>query len=337
MNWALPVFLNLLILIPILVIFFIFVAKSKERSLRILGDMEVVKKISFSKDIARDHLKALLIILASFFLIISIARPQIGSRLVMNRRSGIDIIAAIDTSLSMKAQDIKPARLDKAKLELGSFIDKLKGDRIGILTFSGDSFVQCPLTLDYNAAKLFLDVIEVGIIPKPGTAIGEAIKKAVDSFVKKETKYKVLVLLTDGEDHESDPLGAGRLAKKEGVIIYTIGIGTKQGEPVPLIDGSGNVSGYKKDTSGEVVISKLDDSTLQRIAVMTGGKYYNATPSEFELENIYEDISKMERKELSGRLFTQYEDRFQYFLAIALILVCLEFLIGDRKKNADIS
>ncbi|MFH1782859.1 MAG: VWA domain-containing protein [Candidatus Omnitrophota bacterium] len=332
MHWGSPVFLNLLIIIPILVVFFVIAYRNKRKAMEFFADKGILEKISFSKDFTRDYLKAALIILAVFFLIISISRPQIGSRLTMTRRKGIDILVAIDTSLSMKAQDIKPNRLEKAKLELTSFIDRLKGDRIGIITFAGDSFVQCPLTLDYQAAKLFLKIIDVGIIPRPGTEIGKAIKKAEEAFIKKETKHKVLILLTDGEDHGSKAIDAARLAKKEGIIIYTIGIGTRDGELVPVMDEKGNASGYKKDKSGEVIISKLDEETLQRIAIITGGKYYNATPSEFELDKIYDDIQGMEKKELSSRLFTQYEDRFQYFLAIAILLIIAETLLGDRKR-----
>ena len=272
-------------------------------------------------------------VLAFAFLILSLARPQIGTKLTMTKRRGVDVMIAIDTSLSMLTQDIKPDRLEKAKLEIASLIDKLKGDRVGIMTFAGDSFVQCPLTLDYDAAKMFLSIIKVGMMPKPGTAIGDAIRTATGSFIKKERRYKVLILLTDGEDHETKPVEAAREARKQGVIIYTIGIGTKNGEPIPIVDKKGNIIGHKKDKDGNVVMSRLDQLTLQKIALVTDGKYYHATPGEFELDKIYDAINKMEKKELSNRLFTQYEDRFQYFLGIVLILLSIEFVLGDRKKR----
>ncbi|MDP2911255.1 MAG: VWA domain-containing protein, partial [Candidatus Omnitrophota bacterium] len=187
--------------------------------------------------------------------------------------------------------------------------------------------------LDYGAAKMFLSVIEPGMMPKPGTAIGDAIRTAIKGFSRKERKHKVLVLFTDGEDHDTNPIDAANEAKKEGIIIYTVGIGTKKGEPIPLADETGKVSGYKKDAKDGVVMTRLDEDMLQKIALITDGKYYNATPSEFELDKIYDEISRMEKKELSSRLYTQYEDRFQYFLSIAFILLCIEFIIGDRKKK----
>ncbi|MBU4312433.1 MAG: VWA domain-containing protein [Candidatus Omnitrophica bacterium] len=333
MHWGAPIYLNFLLLIPALIIFFIIVSIRKNRAIGVFGNKALMEKLSLSKSAAKEKTKRILIIIGAIFLILALARPQIGTRLAMTKRSGVDVLIAIDTSTSMMAQDIKPNRLEKAKLEVASLIDKLKGDRVGILTFAGNSFVQCPLTLDYNAAKMFLSIVETGMMPKPGTAIGDAIERAAKSFVKKQRKHKVLVLLTDGEDHEQDPVKAAKEAKKEGIRIYTIGIGSKHGEPIPIMDESGNVSGYKKDSSGEVVMSRLDDETLQRIAFITDGKYYNATPGEFELDSIYDEIQGMEKKELSSRLFMQYEERFQYFLGIALALLCIELVIGDRKRT----
>jgi Ca-activated chloride channel family protein len=333
MHWGAPVYLNFLLLIPALIAFFVFVGIDKRKKIEKFGDVALIEKLSSSKSLARERLKKVLIVIAVSFSILSLAMPQIGSRLTMTKRYGVDIMIAIDTSLSMLARDIKPDRIEKAKLELSSFIDKLKGDRIGILTFAGDSFMQCPLTLDYGAAKMFLSVVEPGMMSKPGTAIGDAIKSAIKSFAKKERKHKVLIILTDGEDHGTNPADAASAAKKEGIIIYTIGIGTKKGEPIPVVDQSGKINGYKKDRSGEVVMTKLDEEMLRKIALISDGKYYHATAGEFELDKIYDDINKMEKKELSSRLFTQYEDRFQYFLGIVFILLCVEFMIGDRKKK----
>ncbi|MFH1854641.1 MAG: VWA domain-containing protein [Candidatus Omnitrophota bacterium] len=333
MHWGSPVYLNLLILLPILIAFFVFVSAKKRQSMDRFGARGILEKLSLSKSVVKERWKRVLLISAAGFLVISLARPQIGTRLAMTRRQGVDVIIAIDTSASMLAEDIKPNRLEKAKLEISSLIDRLKGDRVGMLTFSGDSFVQCPLTLDYNAAKMFLSIVEAGMMPKPGTAIGDAIRTATGSFIKKEKKYKILIVMTDGEDHETNPVEAAQEARKQGVIVYTIGIGTKSGEPIPVVDENGRITGHKKDKDGNVVLSKLDDATLQKIALVTEGKYYNASPSEFELDKIYDEISKMQKKELSNRLFTQYEDRFQYFLAIALILLCVESAIGDRRKR----
>jgi len=333
MHWGSPVYLNFLLLIPATIVFFIWAGISKRKKVEKFGDSALMEKLSSSKSLVKGRIRKVLIVVVLSFLIIALARPQIGSRLTMTKRYGVDIMIAIDTSSSMLAQDIKPSRIEKAKLEISSLIDKLKGDRVGILTFAGDSFMQCPLTLDYSAAKMFLNIIEPGMMPKPGTAIGDAIKVATKGFTKKERKHKVIVLITDGEDHNTNPAEAASEAKKEGVMIYTIGIGTRKGEPIPIIDSSGKISGYKKDKSGEVVMTKLDEEMLQKIALITDGKYYHATAGEFELDKIYGEIDKMDKKELSSRLFTQYEDRFQYFLGVAFVLLCIEFIIGDRKKK----
>ena len=333
MHWGAFVYLNFLLLIPAMIIFFILAGINKRKKVEKFGDIALIEKLSFSKSLTKERVKKVLIVIALSFLILALARPQIGGRLTMAKRYGVDIMIAIDTSSSMLAQDIKPNRIEKAKMEISSLVDKLKGDRVGILTFAGDSFMQCPLTLDYSAAKMFLSIIEPGMMPRPGTAIGDAIKTAIKGFTKKERKHKVLVLITDGEDHNTNPAEAASEAKKEGVMIYTIGIGTKKGEPIPIVDQYGKINEYKKDKSGEVVMTKLDEEMLQKIALITDGKYYHATASEFELDKIYNEISKMEKKELSSRLFTQYEDRFQYFLGIAFMLLCIEFMIGDRKKK----
>jgi Ca-activated chloride channel family protein len=276
--------------------------------------------------------KVFLLLVSVFFLILTFARPQFGERLQIMKRRGIDLLIALDTSLSMLAEDIKPNRLERAKHEIANLIERLRGDRVGLLAFAGDSFVQCPLTTDYGAAKMFLDAMDTDMIPEPGTAIGTAIEKALEAFVKQERKYKVLLLLTDGEDHVSDPIGSAKKAAEEGVRIYTIGLGTRKGEPIPIRDARGNVEEYKRDRKGEVVMTKLDEATLQKVALLTDGKYYRSTMGEGELEKIYEDISKLEKKEFEAKEFTQYEDRFQYFLIFAIVLLSVEALLTDRRK-----
>jgi Ca-activated chloride channel family protein len=330
--FAQPEYLVILAAIPVLILFYIVVFKQKKHALAKFGNLELMQKISQNTSYKRQKIKAVLIILSFILLMIALARPQIGTKLGIIKRKGIDIILAIDTSFSMMAEDIKPNRLQKAKQEVNSLIDKLKGDRIGLIVFAGKSFVQCPLTLDYSAAKMLLDAIDINTVPVPGTRIGDAIRCATNAFVKKERKHKVLILLTDGEDHDSNPISAAKEAKKEGVKIYTVGIGSPKGEPIPIRAPDGQIKEYKKDKSGEIVMSKLDELTLEKIALLTDGKYYRATYGEIELDKIYEDISKMEKKELRAKQYIQYEDRFQYFLVVALILLVLEMLISDRKR-----
>lgn len=325
-------FLHFLWLIPILIFFYVLVFRWKRKSLEKFGNLELIKKLTSSISHKRQVIKVALIIAAIFFMIFSFAKPQIGTKLEEVKREGVDILVAMDVSLSMKAEDIKPNRLEKAKHMVYNIIDLLEGDRIGLIAFAGVSFVQCPLTLDYGAAKMFLDIMDSDLIPTPGTAVGEAILLAVKTFEQRERKHKVLMLITDGEDHAGEPLKAAELAEKEGVVIYTVGIGSAQGVPIPLYNDAGRNIGFKKDREDQVVTSKLDEITLEKIALQTGGKYYRATGGESELKKIYEEISKMEKKELASLKFSQYEDRFQYLLIISIILLVIEVLIPERKK-----
>lgn len=332
LKFANPEFFYLYWLVPLLVIFFIAVFKYKKRLMKKLGDEELVQQLTANVSRKKIRWKVVLIIIVFSIFIFSLANPQIGTRLEEVKRSGIDIFIALDVSKSMLAEDVAPNRIDKAKHQIASFIDQLQGDRVGIIAFAGLAFVQCPLTLDYGAAKLFLNDIEVGDIPQPGTAISEAIKTAGRSFTERELKHKVLILITDGEDHEADPVAAATEAAKQGVIIYTIGIGSPQGAPIPEFDQYGHQTGYKKDRNGQIITSKLDVLTLEKIAFETGGKFYISTSGEVELEKILREISDMEKKELASRKFTQFEDRFQIFLFLALILLIIETLLSERRK-----
>lgn len=332
LRFAHPEYLHLLWLVPIMIVFSVFVFRWKKRAMKRFGNLQLMERLTASTSRRRQILKIALLITSFVFLILSIARPQIGTKLEKVKREGVDIFVALDVSLSMKAEDIKPNRLERAKHEIDSFIDRLQGDRVGLIAFAGEAFAQCPLTLDYGAAKIFLDTMNTDLIPTPGTAIGQAILTAVKSFEQKERKYKVLLLITDGEDHAGEPLKAAEVAKREGVVIYTVGIGSVQGVPIPLYDRQGNRTGFKKDRQGEVVTSKLDEVTLEKIALQTGGKYYRATGGETELDKIYDEISKMEKKELATMKFSQFEDRFQYVIIFAIILLVAEPLIPERRR-----
>jgi len=280
-------------------------------------------------DLSRSKIlfKSLLLVSAVFLIVWTIADPQIGTRIEEVKREGVDIIVAVDVSNSMIAEDVAPNRLYKAKHVLSSFIGRLKGDRIGVIAFAGAAFVQCPLTLDYSAAKMYTDILDTALIPVQGTALAEAIKMAEQGFVGRETSQKVLVILTDGEDHEASVDAAVESARKNGVVIYTVGMGSPGGAPIP---GSG---GYLQDRTGSVVLSKLNEGLLSDIALKTGGGYYRATTGENELDKIYEKIFGMDKTELSSRQFTGYEDRFQYFAALALLLLLLEIAVSERKGS----
>ncbi|MCK5734317.1 MAG: VWA domain-containing protein, partial [Candidatus Latescibacteria bacterium] len=216
---------------------------------------------------------------------------------------------------------------------MGRLIERLSGDRIGVVAFAGDSFVQCPLTMDYGAAKMLLDVLHTGTIPVPGSAIGGAIGKAAQAFNIKDRKYKAIVLLTDGENLEGDPVEAAQAAAKEGVRIYAVGLGTYSGEVIRLKDEKGRFTGYKKDRGGSIVKTRLDEKTLEEMAGATRGKYYRASTSASVADQIYEDLSKLEKRELESKEYAQYQERFQYFLFVAILLFGLEALLSDRKRD----
>jgi len=331
MSFGAPTYFHLLWLLPLLILFYAWAFRRKRRALTLFGNPELMGKMTATTSRTRQVWKTILGILGVLFLVLAAVRPQFGTKLEIARRSGVDIIVVLDTSLSMLTEDIKPNRLERAKQEIRSFIDKLAGDRIGLVAFSGVSFVQCPLTLDYSAAKIFLGVIDTDLIPVPGTAIGAAIRTATKAFNVRERKYKVVVLLTDGEDHTTDPVEAAKKAADEGVRIYTIGLGTRAGELIPVRDARGGVD-YKRDRQGTPVKSRLDEATLEKIALATGGKYYRSTVGEMELDRIYEEISTMEKRELRSKKFTRYEERFQYPLFLAIVAFALEALLSDRRR-----
>jgi len=318
--------LHLLWLLPLLIIFYFAAFNSKKRAMARFGNPELLKKLSRNTSRGRQVAKIALILGSLFFFIIALARPQIGSKIEEVKREGVDVMVAMDVSNSMLARDIAPSRLDKAKHEVESFINRLRGDRIGLIAFAGDAFVQCPLTLDYGAAKIFLDIMSPDLIPTPGTAVGKAIEKAIEAFDQQDRKHKVLVLITDGEDHGGDAMKLAEEAERQGIVIFTVGIGSPEGQPIPETDAGG----FKKDRQGEVVITKLDELTLEKIALQTNGKYFRASSGEAELDAIYEEIGKMEKKELGSFQFSQFEDRFQFFVALALILLLIEFLLPER-------
>jgi Ca-activated chloride channel family protein len=247
----------------------------------------------------------------------------------------VDIVTALDTSYSMNTEDVAPNRLEKAKGEIRRLLQRSGGDRIGLVSFSGTAVVQCPLTLDHGAIELFLDAAGAGMVPEPGTSLASAIETATSAFIEKERKYKVLILFTDGEDLEGQVDKAIRKAREAGVIIYAVGVGTPQGKPIPIRDSKGDVIEYRKDPDDRVVISSLDETSLAEIASETGGRYFRATTSENEIEALYNDISGLEKKELESRLFQNFEDRFQYPLALSILFLIAGSWISERRRPGE--
>ena len=331
MKFAHPAYLLLFWLIPALVIFFFYASRKKDRLTKLFCGETLYAELVPAARRRRQRLKAALLLGAICLLIFSLMQPRWGFQWEDITRKGIDVIVAIDVSQSMLAEDIKPNRLERAKRKVYDLCQMLQGDRIGLIAFAGTSFVQCPLTLDYGAFKIFLDYLNPELIPVPGTAIGDAIRTAIKGFNSRERTSKALILITDGEDHESKPLEAAQEAKKEGVRIFTIGIGQEGGAPIPLQDGSG---GFKKDERGDLVLSKLDETTLQKIALETGGSYVRSVTGDMDLNKIYkEDIrGSIEKKELRSTRKKRWEERFQWFVFAAVLFLALEFFISETRR-----
>jgi len=290
-------------------------------------------ELAASLDIKKRKLKVFLIVLAVFLSFFALMRPQWGFQWEEVKRRGLDILIAIDTSKSMLAEDVKPNRLERSKLAVKDLVKKLKGDRIGLIAFSGEAFLQCPLTVDYNGFMLSLDSLSVDAVSKGGTSILSAIREALKSYGGGLNKYKVLVLITDGENHKGDPVKAAQGAKKEGIKIFCIGIGTKEGELIPVFDEGGRKS-FLKDRQGNFVKSRLDEVLLQKIALITTGGYVKAKGAEFGLDLIYEQkLSKMEKREFEGKMRKRYNERFQMPLFFAFLLLLIEPFISERKSR----
>ncbi len=304
--------------------------RRKKRDIARFGDLALTLDNRVGVSFGRQLSKGALVSFAAIMITLATARFQCGTHLEAVKTEGIDIIIAVDVSYSMLAEDLKPNRLAHAVQEVRGLIDSLQGDRIGLVAFAGDAFVQCPLTVDYSAASLFLTAFNIGLIDQQGTAIGEAIRVATKAFDVEDDKHKALILLTDGEDHDTDPLGAAKEAAEQGVTIYPIGIGSAQGEPIPIYDQNGERTGFIKDEDGKVVLSRLGEATLREIVDITGGKYYRATPGGLELGQVLNDIRGMDKKELGGQLVTQYADRYQWPLLLGLALLLIEFIIPER-------
>ncbi|MFH1504135.1 MAG: VWA domain-containing protein [Candidatus Omnitrophota bacterium] len=316
-----------------LVVFYLAAYSRRKKITENFAQKELLKELSASLDIQKRKLKIYLVVLAVILCFFAFMRPQWGFQWEQVRRRGLDIIIAIDTSKSMLAEDVRPNRLQRSKLAVKDLIKKLRGDRIGLIAFSGTAFLQCPLTVDYNGFMLSLDELDTDSIPKGGTSISSAIKEAIKSYEGGLKKYKVLVLITDGEDHDGDVLESAEEAKKQGIKIFCIGIGTKEGELIPVRDEQGRMS-FLKDKQENFIKSRLDEASLKKIALATQGGYVKATAFEFGLDTVYEQrLSKMEKKEFEGKMRKRYEERFQVFLLIAFLILLIEPYISERKKN----
>lgn len=325
--FAAPHYLLLLLLIPFFFLGMGLWLWGRRRRLRRFGDEALVNELIPSWSRGKLWVRTVLLSLAFFFFVIGLSRPQIGAKLKDHKIKGAEIMIVLDVSNSMLAQDYSPDRLERAKLAISRITDKLKDDRIGLIVFAGTSFVQLPITSDYVSAKMFLNSISTESIPIQGTAIGDAISTAVRGFSAQSEHSRAIIVITDGENHEDDAVAAAKQAAEAGIKVYTIGVGSADGQPIPM---NGELL---KDKDGNIVVTRLDEETLRNVASAGGGAYVHAGNDEFGLTPIISDIRKMEDEEYNSVVFEEYNEQFMYFLGIALVFFVLEMLVGDRRAR----
>jgi Ca-activated chloride channel family protein len=320
-----------LLIIPFLTALFILSRLARKRALRKFGHENIIADLMPFSSKSRPRLKFFILMLATAFFITGMARPQFGSKLKTVKREGVEIIIALDVSNSMMAEDIQPNRLERAKRAISRLVDRLRDDKIGLIVFAGDAYTQLPITSDYNSAKLFLNSVNTQIVPKQGTAIGAAIDLARRSFSPSGQANKAIVVITDGENHEDDAISSAKTAVDEGVVVHTIGMGLPSGSPIPVLRNG--QTEYLKDRDGNVVVTKLNEEMLEQIAGAGKGIYVRANNAQVGLNALFDEINKLEKEEMETRVYSDYDDQFQYFFAVGLFLLLVEFLILERKNK----
>jgi len=318
--------------LPLILIVFLFIQKWKKRKLRQFGNEEIVKRLMPNVSKSLPIVKFVIYSLSIISLLIGLANLQFGTKVEEVKREGIDLMIALDVSNSMLAEDLSPNRLERSKRAIYQLIQKLHNDRLGIIVFAGDAYVQLPITTDYSSAKLFLETIGTDIVPTQGTSIGAAINLAMESFDFENGTSKSIVVITDGENHEDDAKEAATDALSKDVTVHTIGMGSEKGGPIPVYKNGAQID-FRKDNQGNTVVTKLNETMLKEIAAAGNGSYVRANNANGGLNIIMEEIDKMEKKEFGSKSFKDYEDRFQIFLIIALILIIIEYFISNRRTS----
>jgi Ca-activated chloride channel family protein len=326
-NFAQAQYLLLLLLVPFFFVIQAVVLKIRKKRIRKFGDEALVSRLMPSYSEGKTWIRLVLFSIGFIFFIIGLSRPQIGARLKEHETKGAEIMIVLDVSNSMLAEDYSPNRLERAKLAISRLVDKLRDERIGLIVFAGNSFVQLPITTDYVSAKMFLNSISTESVPVQGTAMGDAISTAMKSFSLQSEKSRAVIVITDGENHEDDPVSAAQQAAELGVRVFTIGVGSPEGKPIPF-EGE-----LLKDKNGDIVVTRLDESILRDVADAGNGLYVRAGTSEFGLNPVINEIKKMEDEKYSSVVFEEYDEQFMNFFAIALIFFVLEMLVGDRKPK----
>lgn len=325
-------FLWLLVLVPVLLVSNYLYNRWQLNAKKRLGAITSVEALMPNQSKAKRKAKFLLFLFAFIFMVIGLANPQIGTKQEDVKMEGLELMVAMDVSNSMLAEDLSPNRLTAAKLAMERLISRLKNDKIGMIVFAGEAFIQLPLTSDYSAAKLFLNTINTNIVPTQGTAIGAAINLAAESFPEEESANRALIILTDGENHEDDAIAAAEEARKKGIKVFTVGMGSPAGAPIPVLKG-GQQNGYRQDNNGNTVVSSLNEEMLKEIALAGNGSYFRATNSGAGIPQIIQELSNLEKKEFDSKIFTDFEDRYQLFFGLAFLMVFIELIISERKPK----
>lgn len=325
-RFAQPIYFYLLLVIPVLVVLYLYFSRVRRKNMEKYGQLPIISLLAPNVSHKRLNLKFILFCISYALVILALARPQFGSRIKEVKNKGVEIVVALDVSNSMLADDFHPNRLSTAKLAISRLVDKLRDDRMGLVVFAGDAYTQLPITSDYEAARMFFSTINPNMVPQQGTALGKAIDLSVKSFSSTTKSSRVLIVISDGENHEDDPMAAAEEAKKSGIKIYTVGVGNPTGAPIP-VDG-----GFLKDKDGNIVTTRLNEKMLQQISALTGGKYIRATGSNFGLSDILNDVRNMDKAEMKSFVYEDYDDQFQVLLVLALFVLLLDSIIVQTKN-----
>ena len=333
MRFAEPMFLWGLLTLPLFALLFVYAYHRRKKLAARFVSLSMLPKLSTSVSPWRRLAKVTILLFAIAFLFVALARPQWGRKMEHIERRGLDFVLLQDISLSMLAEDVKPNRLTRSRHEISAFLESLSGDRVGLVAFSGEAQVMVPLTLDYGTVQMMLRELTPGWL-MPGTNLEKAIRKGMDLYRNSGSagQYSVMILMSDGEELEAAAVNAAKEAAEMGIRIYTIGIGSREGVPIPVPSKNGEVA-YKKDMQGNIVTTRLEDGTLQEIASVTGGLYFYANPGEFQLQKVLTEIASLEKKEQATDRMENYQDRYQIFLALAALLFLIEALVSERGRK----
>lgn len=326
-KFAAPVYFYLLILLPVFYGILIFARIVYRKRMAAFGNMTTLSRLIPEASWGKVQTKFIFITLAFVFLVLALARPQLGSKLKEVKKNGIELMLVVDVSNSMMAEDFKPSRLERTKYAINSLLDKFVDDRIGLVVFAGRPFVQLPITSDYTSAKSFVSYVSPGMVDAQGTSITDALELAGRSFSSQSDKNRAIILISDGENHEGDPLLTAEELGKKGIIISAIGIGTPEGSPI-IVGGE-----TMKDEKGEIIVSKLNEDILKQIALSSGGSYVRATNSSLGLEELVSQLKALETTEFDTVTFDEYDELYQYFLAVAILLLIIEFSMLERRNR----